>query len=254
MSDRDPFERIRQRREEEEQRLRRNRRRSMMMVLGLGVLLFVIRLAFPSGSAEEDGGASSSLASSAVSSAPAAGTGTISQDGWNLILVNNENLLPQDFQVPLTTLVGSYRVDARTVDSAKAMIAAAAAEGIELQVCSAYRSVAQQERLYAAEDPVPEGQPVAVQAPGASEHHTGLALDLVSSEYTSLDEGFENTEAFAWLQEHAWEYGYILRYPRDKESITGVIYEPWHYRFVGQAHAKAIRDLGVCLEEYLQGQ
>ena len=168
MSDRDPFERIRQRREEEEQRLRRNRRRSMMMVLGLGVLLFVIRLAFPSGSAEENGGASSSLASSAVSSAPAAGTGTISQDGWNLILVNNENLLPQDFQVPLTTLVGSYRVDARTVDSAKAMIAAAAAEGIELQVCSAYRSVAQQERLYAAEDPVPEGQPVAVQAPGAS--------------------------------------------------------------------------------------
>ena len=115
MSDRDPFERIRQRREEEEQRLRRNRRRSMMMVLGLGVLLFVIRLAFPSGSAEENGGASSSLASSAVSSAPAAGTGTISQDGWNLILVNNENLLPQDFQVPLTTLVGSYRVDARTV-------------------------------------------------------------------------------------------------------------------------------------------
>ena len=81
---------------------------------------------------------------------------------------------------------------------------------------------------------MPEGQPVAVQAPGASEHHTGLALDLVSSEYTSLDEGFENTEAFAWLQEHAWEYGYILRYPRDKESITGVIYEPWHYRFVGR--------------------
>ena len=90
-----------------------------------------------------------------------------------------------------------------------------------------------------------------VARPGTSEHQAGLAVDIVSVEYQVLDEGQEDTPLQQWLMAHCWEYGFILRYPTDKSDLTGVGYEPWHYRYVGEEAAKAITEQGICLEEYL---
>ena len=91
-----------------------------------------------------------------------------------------------------------------------------------------------------------------VTVPGASEHQIGLALDIISNDYTSLDEGFENTSAGKWLKEHSKEYGFILRYPKGKEFITGIDYEPWHFRYVGKEAATIIMDEGITLEEFVE--
>ena len=90
-----------------------------------------------------------------------------------------------------------------------------------------------------------------VSAPGTSEHETGLAVDIVAESYQSLDAAQADTAEQQWLLEHCWEYGFILRYPADKTDITGVEYEPWHYRYVGVPAAMDMRDSGQCLEEYL---
>jgi len=87
--------------------------------------------------------------------------------------------------------------------------------------------------------------------PGTSEHSTGLAVDIVVLSHQTLDEDFEKTEGFKWLSENAQKYGFILRYPKNKEEITGIKYEPWHYRYVGEENAKKINEQGICLEEYL---
>lgn len=88
--------------------------------------------------------------------------------------------------------------------------------------------------------------------PGTSEHHTGLALDIVSQNYQLLDEEQENTPEQQWLMHNSYKYGFILRYPNDKSKITGIHYEPWHYRYVGKEIAKEIYEQGICLEEYLE--
>ena len=89
--------------------------------------------------------------------------------------------------------------------------------------------------------------------PGTSEHQTGLCVDFMTSAMKELNNSFENTAAFKWLIEHCADYGFILRFPKGKEAITGVIYEAWHFRYVGDAAtAHAIMDNGLCLEEYLQ--
>ena len=87
---------------------------------------------------------------------------------------------------------------------------------------------------------------VAVARPGYSEHNTGLAID-----FNGVTMDFENTKAFQWLQENAADYGFVLRFPKGKESITHIMYEPWHYRYVGVEHAKKMKELDMCLEEYL---
>ena len=91
-----------------------------------------------------------------------------------------------------------------------------------------------------------------VARPGCSEHNTGLAVDVECADFADLDEGFRDTFAYEWLMEHCAEYGFILRFPQDKEDITGVIYEPWHYRYVGVEAATEIMSRGLCLEEYLE--
>ncbi len=91
-----------------------------------------------------------------------------------------------------------------------------------------------------------------VKRPGYSEHNTGLAVDLGGSGNFKLEQDFENTAAFAWLIENCADYGFILRFPKGKEAITGVIYEPWHYRYVGKEAAKEIMSSNLCLEEYLE--
>ncbi len=92
-----------------------------------------------------------------------------------------------------------------------------------------------------------------VTVPGSSEHEIGLALDIVSADYYRLDEGFAKTDAGKWLAAHSWEYGFILRYPKYKEAITGISYEPWHYRYVGEDNARIIKEKNITLEEYVEG-
>ena len=105
---------------------------------------------------------------------------------------------------------------------------------------SGYRSREKQAELYLSQ------QDGTAQPAGCSEHETGLAFDVTARS----DGDFEATPQFKWLSEHCWDYGFILRYPKGKEQITGIAYEPWHYRYVGEEAAKLIRDHGWTLEEY----
>lgn len=183
-------------------------------------------------------------------------------EDWNLILVNKTHPIPDDYEVELKSIGSGHQIDARAYDDFKAMIQASKADGVTIYVTSSYRDLNKQITLYekktdsyirqgySLEDAKEKaGQVVAV--PRTSEHHLGLALDLVSSEYRKLDEKQENTKGFRWLKEHSWEYGFILRYPNGSTDITGIIYEPWHFRYVGLKAAKEIYESGVTLEEYL---
>lgn len=190
---------------------------------------------------------------------------------WAMFLVNGKNPLPDDYDSVIETKVifkgyKDYELDVRAADYIERMIADAKEDGIDLLVVSAYRTIQYQQQNFersvqeridrgmsreeALEDTARE-----VAMPGKSEHNAGLALDIMSEEYTSMDDdGFENTEAFAWLDKHAAEYGFILRYPKDKYDVTKIIYEPWHYRFVGLYYANEIKKSGLCLEEYFEEQ
>ncbi len=189
-------------------------------------------------------------------------TQTYDDGVWNMILVNPDNLLPSNFEVDLVEVQNGYRVDKRIKDAVNAMFTAAKADGIDLLICSAYRSVDKQTQLFKNKTNEyinagkSEEEAIAVAAtivarPGTSEHHTGLALDIVTTSYQMLDDGFDQTSAFKWLYENCADYGFILRYPEDKQSITKIIYEPWHYRYVGEKTAKEIMAQKICFEEYM---
>lgn len=186
-------------------------------------------------------------------------------DEWNLRLVNAKNPLPNGFTVETAKIEASYARDVGMLYDAKAvsylnqMCAAAEKDGINLLVISSHRTNARQTVLYnnqvnkqKANHPEMSDAEVKKLAatisayPGTSEHEVGLAVD-----FNSVEQSFENTAEFQWLKTHAAEYGFILRYTKEKQDITGVIYEPWHYRYVGQKHAKKINELGYCLEEYI---
>ena len=181
---------------------------------------------------------------------------------WRLLLVNPWNALPEGYEMDLVTLSNGLKVDQRIYEDLEAMLSACREEGLNPIVCSAYRTQATQERLY--NNKIARlraagwtGEALLTEAarwvapPGTSEHQTGLALDIVSAGYQVLDEKQEDTAEQQWLMEHSWEYGFILRYPEDKTEITGIGYEPWHYRYVGRETAAAIYESGLCLEEYL---
>ena len=87
--------------------------------------------------------------------------------------------------------------------------------------------------------------------PGTSEHQLGLTVDFLTRNYRVLDEGIRNTKEYKWVEEHAWEYGYVIRYPSGKSKVTGIISEPWHLRYVGIPAAKLMTEQGICLEEFL---
>ncbi len=164
----------------------------------------------------------------------------IPKDEWYMVLVNEENPLPADFTVEAAAIDSEgHTVDTRVYNDLAAMIKAGEAEGLKFIFYTAYRSVAKQKELFEA------GKTTA--APGTSEHNSGLAIDIGSA----VSEDFEGSKEEAWLLEHAHEYGFILRYPKGKEDITGFDYEPWHFRYVGKEQAKLIYESGLCLEEYL---
>lgn len=184
-------------------------------------------------------------------------------DTWELLLANPDNALPEDFTVETAQVQGSFVMDARVADAMKLMIADAKAQGVDLMICSAYRSVTRQQELFDAEvaNQMAAGKSKAdaeaitatmIAVPGTSEHHTGLAADIVTPTHQTLDPQFADTAAGQWLLENAADYGFILRYPENKQEITKIIYESWHYRYVGVEHAKAIKESGLCLEEYLE--
>lgn len=202
-------------------------------------------------------------ASSVQDPKPQSAIQPVTADSWKLLLVNPWNSLPEGFSVQTVTLDSGLRVDERCYPDLQAMMDACRAAGLSPVICSAYRTQADQESLYQAEverklskgysqdDAEAEaGKVVAV--PGTSEHQLGLAVDIVDVSNQLLDESQEHTEVQQWLMEHSWEYGFILRYPNEKSGITGIIYEPWHYRYVGREDAERIHAADVCLEEYLE--
>lgn len=192
--------------------------------------------------------------------------GELNADFSKLILVNANNPLPEDYDYEgnLTTIDKKYlcgyrnRIDKDVYIFAKEMLEAAWKDNVELYILSPYRSYSAQSELFqnkvktfmngsiTREEAEIKASSV-VAGPGTSEHHTGLAFD-----FNSVEIDFEETEMFAWLKEHGEEYGFIMRYAEDKQDLTGVIYEPWHWRFVGIKHAKEINRLGMCLEEYIE--
>lgn len=182
---------------------------------------------------------------------------------WQLTLVNPWHTLPEGYEVTLKQLKNGQAVDERCYPDLQLMMDACRSDGANPVICSSYRTQEKQERLfnrkmnqyknqgYSAESArVEAGKVVAV--PGTSEHQLGLAVDIVDLSNQNLDESQEDTAVQKWLMQNSWKYGFILRYPSEKSELTGIIYEPWHYRYVGKAAAKEIYDQGICLEEYLK--
>lgn len=177
-------------------------------------------------------------------------------DDWRLVLVNSEVPLPEDFEVA-PRLYGGVEINSLIYEPLVRMLGAANSEGMVLWVASGYRSVEEQEAIleqaiqnrmrdYGMTEAEAEAHALrTIQPPRHSEHHTGLAVD-----FNDVARDFEETEAYAWLEKHAAEYGFVQRYPADKVEYTGIDYEAWHYRYVGVENARAMEELGMCLEEY----
>lgn len=188
---------------------------------------------------------------------------SFSKDDWNLILVNKQHTLSPDFPVALGYISGTMESDARIVDAWNAMKEAAAEDGVTIIVASPYRAYDRQVYLFDKKvkthmsrglnylEAYKEASQI-VNIPGCSEHQTGLALDIVTDDYTKLNEGFAKTAAGKWLAKHCHEYGFILRYPKGKEYVTSIDYEPWHFRYVGVEAATIIMEEGITLEEFIE--
>ena len=179
-----------------------------------------------------------------------------------LILVNPWHLLPEAFEADLEYVEYGHRIDECAAEDLREMLADCRAEGNAPLICSSFRERTKQETLFEndvrrfmyrgySEEDAREETAKNVAVPGSSEHEAGLAVDIVYLRYQSLDESQENNATQQWLMEHCQDYGFILRYPRDKQDITGITYEPWHYRYVGYEAAEEIMSRGICLEEYL---
>lgn len=176
---------------------------------------------------------------------------------WELILVNRDHPLPKDFQVNLTALPNGESVDTRIYDTLEALLQAAEADKIAMYVSWGHRSYRVQDLLVDINVRIRKDRGMSEEAarahvkkivatPGESEHQLGLAVDFQADTEKST-----SAEVYEWLAEHAYKYGFILRYPEDKVNITKYNYEPWHYRYVGRDAAKEIFEKNICLEEYL---
>jgi len=211
---------------------------------------------------------SSIVANSSGDTSSANSNVNVNDSNFALTLVNATNLLPTSYSPQVKIIASgdsqlnpySLSFDIRAVDALDKLLNDAKADGCTLYVISAYRAMSKQISLYDAEvarqkQNHPEysdeeakaaaGKNVAI--PGTSEHQLGLAVD-----FNTVETSFENTKEFSWLKENAEKYGFVNRYPKDKTEITGINYEPWHYRYVGVEHAKAMNAQGVCLEEYVK--
>lgn len=186
---------------------------------------------------------------------------TFDSSDWRLTLINKQHPIPDDYDFKLGTFTSGMRCDERVIEDLLLMMQAAKADGLNLVVRSPYRTSDHQEdnfndriksymrqglsymEAYKATSRV-------ITVPGCSEHEVGLALDITSDNYIPLLQGFADTEEGKWLEEHGHEYGFILRYPSGKEYITGIEYEPWHFRYVGREAAAVMKEENLCLEEF----
>lgn len=268
---------------------RRRRSRAIRRVAGLTVMLCVAaggvsflltrRAVVPSASAASaismpaQSIADPTVSSAESTAAPANALGLTADEARAMladplmVLVNHTSKMPDDYTFD-TKECGSATAVNKTLqtvacDAFLEMQKAAAADGVTVWMQSGYRSVKYQTSLYERKTKyyldkgydnatAKEKAAAVVNPPGYSEHNCGLAADLNSPEHTGLDEGFEKTAAFRWLCEHAGDYGFILRYPKDAEDKTEIIYEPWHWRYVGVENAAKINASGLCFEEYIE--
>lgn len=180
---------------------------------------------------------------------------------WNnscepfLVVINKDNPVPDSFNAKMVDY-SNVKVNSIIVDDLDNMIKAAADDGLKIYPSSGYRSVARQTTLFnnqvekckknGYKNPETEAAKV-VAKPGTSEHHTGFAID-----FNGVEDDFYKTKEYAWLMKNAADYGFILRYPQDKTNITNVIYEPWHFRYIGKEHAKKMAGTDLCYEEYVE--
>lgn len=180
-----------------------------------------------------------------------------------LILVNKWHPIPDDYAVDVRELPNGHRVAVACYEDLTQMLSDCQAVGLRPEVCSGFRTISDQTALFnnKVERVMAEGHDrqaaeaiagTEVAVPGTSEHHTGLAVDIIDGDYPVLDSSQEERPTQQWLLENSWRYGFILRYPSDKTELTGIIYEPWHYRYVGESAAEEIYRGELCLEEYLQ--
>lgn len=187
-------------------------------------------------------------------------SGNIASDeyGWNLILVNRNHYVPEDYTVELTELSNGEQIDSRIYPDLQDMFDTARAEGLQLFVADGYRTQETQQGLldekiqayknegFSAQE-AEEKAKQWVALPGTSEHQLGLAVDInADTSHNSRD------EVYAWLADNGYKFGFINRYPEGKTEITGTIYEPWHYRYVGKEAAREMYSQGICLEEYIE--
>lgn len=179
-----------------------------------------------------------------------------------IILVNCWRPISDSYAVDVLELSNGQKVAVECYDALIEMLSDCEEYGLRPEVCSGFRSLSDQaklfenkiERVMAAGHGREDAERIAateVARPGTSEHHTGLAVDIIDRDYPVLDESQEQRPTQQWLLENSWKYGFVLRYPTGKTDITGIIYEPWHYRYVGVDAAKIMYEQDLCLEEYL---
>lgn len=181
---------------------------------------------------------------------------------WKLAIASADYPLDGEYEVETVPVAAGYLFDARAAAELQAMLDAARAEGMDIYITSAWRSRGTQAELYEnrvyrfelegySREEAEEIGATVVARPGTSEHELGLSVDLITDTYNVLDEGFAGQPEYQWLLAHCAEYGFIQRYPPDKSDITGIIWEPWHFRYVGAECAGYIMENGLCLEEFL---
>ena len=258
-----------------EMRLRQVARRSFLMgfviaLILVGIIFAAVKIFIPDDSVQTTVFEAQEYTFSPAVAHAEKTTKTYPKAEGFLLLVNWDHPIPYDRpedlvtlgelfgdEVVLTNAEGSINKEAG--EAAKRMFSDASAEGIgRYKVTSAYRSIIYQDKLWNArkkEDPSygedPYNNPVKVMPGNKSEHVTGLALDILSEANEQANDDYGDTPEGKWLMDNAYKYGFILRYPKHKEHITGVIYEPWHYRYVGEEAAIEMHKSGECLEEYL---
>ncbi len=253
----------------------------LCVLLALAVLIaFVVKSAF---GGKKGGSLGASQGSSTVNesvsdvqsedptpSYPATGPNGLDANFSQLLLVNAQNPLPEkyDYEGNLTEMPTKYingmlkQIDKDVWPYMQAMIDAQRAAETNpknwLYVRSPYRSYSTQKMLFTQEtnkwlktglssEEAETKAATVVTRPGTSEHNTGFSAD-----FNIAEDSFESTAMFTWMQEHAADYGFVLRFPKDKQEITGITYESWHYRFVGINNAKEMNRLNMCLEEYVE--
>ena len=191
----------------------------------------------------------------------ASGIVNSSEDGWELLLVNRQHPIPENYEVKLTQLQNDQAVDERIYPALQEMFDDARAEGILPTISSSYRTAEKQQELM--DEKIAEYQASGydyetakqlaeewVAIPGTSEHQMGLSVDITTADWNQQDASV----VWDWMMRNSYKYGFIQRYPENKTDITGIINEPWHYRYVGREAAQEIYEQGICLEEYLESK